>query len=104
VRFQTTKAQNIDIRKVIPLPVLNHKQSMLIKNTTHGNLSSLLLGFFKIFTHEKDNVAIGNIISGNNTVERDNESRSLKHLEDTANAARETEGYGQYEWINKSDE
>ncbi|MCZ6805198.1 MAG: hypothetical protein O7D86_15070 [Proteobacteria bacterium] len=35
---------------------------------------------------------------------KDNDSRSLQYLENCANAARETEACGQYEWINTSDE
>ena len=35
---------------------------------------------------------------------KDNETQSIQALEKCANAARETEACGQYEWINKSDE
>jgi hypothetical protein len=104
MRFQTTKARHIDVWQNLPFSEPGRKSFVLIKNSTHGNLNTLFQGLFKIFAHDKNNIANNEEIQIKNIPEtRKIETRSLKHLEDCANAARETEGSCQHEWINKSD-
>jgi len=110
-KFQLTKAHYSDVKQTLPVTILDvdyHKQSNPIESRSHGHLSRLLQGLFRVFAGKEKNM----ITSANNESAvimniskiKDNEIQSLQDLEKCANAARETEAGGQYEWLNTSDE
>jgi hypothetical protein len=102
MKFQTIKT---DIRHNLPFSMLDREYPILIKNLAYENLSNL---FHNLFIHpEKSNLdnKLLSIKITHDMLETDkNEIDSLQRLENCANAARQTEACGQYEWVNKSDE
>ncbi len=98
MRFQTTKARHIEVWQNLPFSMLNRKEAISLNNSSCGNLSTFFHGLFKIFSHEKNNhTENGKAAIENMSVSNIDETSSLRHLENCANAARKTEGYGQYE-------
>jgi hypothetical protein len=102
MKFDMTKAHTINVRHGLPFSMFGRKRPFLIKDSSHGNLNSLLHGLFKIFSHREKNSPIDNEkteseFSNNVTEKKENELHSLQQLENCANAARKTEAYGQYE-------
>jgi len=109
MRFQTIKAHAIEARHSLAFSVFPDKQLSLNETSAQGSLRTLLRRVFKILTHEEKNnpdKTESSFISAVEDVQeiKAYETRSLQHLEDCANATRETEAYSQYEWINKTDE
>jgi len=103
MNFQTTKGQFTEIRHKLAISMLDHKTPVLIEN-----LTGLLQRIF-VFSNNKeknnpDNKTSSTKFVGESAKKQKNEIRSLQHLENCANAARQTEACGQYEWVNKSDE
>jgi hypothetical protein len=78
------------------------------RSRSHGHLSKLLQSLRGVFINEKtnlDNSANNDINVANAKTEiKDDETQTLRDLEICANAARETEACGQYEWVKSSDE
>jgi hypothetical protein len=110
-KLQMAKADQIDVEHNLPVSILDvdyRKHSTPIESRSHGHLSNILQRLFRIFTSE--NKIISNSANNGNTVDRkiseirNDETQSLQDLEVCANAARETEACGQYEWINTCDE
>ena len=71
-----------------------------------GSLNMLTHGLFKILTHDKKQTVIDEkkMAANDSNSTRNEEIRSLQHLENCANAARGTEAYDQFEWLNDPDE
>ena len=94
MRLQTIRAQTIDIGQNLSFVGQASNQK-----TSSGKLSTLTQKLFKILTPETDNdLTYCKKESVNDTLEKsEDERRSLEHLENCANAARETEAYGQFE-------
>ena len=95
MKFQMTKGHTIGLRRNLPVSM----QSVLIKNQSSETLRTLFQGLLKIFFKKEKNNSINNEKSFSNDIliVKENETQSLQQLEDCANAARKTEGYGQYE-------
>lgn len=90
MRFQTKTAQVNDFRL----------------NRYSESLNMLTHGLFKILTHDKKQTVIDEKkMAANDSISSKNEEmRSLQHLENCANATRGTEAYDQFEWLNNPDE
>lgn len=110
-KLQMTKAERIDERHNLPVSVLENdysKYNRSHESRSHGHLSNMLQRLFSVFNSNEKNTS--NTIDSKNKVTQDNleikddETQSLLDLEVCANAARETEACGQYEWIKSSDE
>ncbi len=98
MRFQMTKARHIEVWQNLPFSMHNHKEAISLKIPSYGNISTLFHGLFKIFAHEKNNNTENEEAVIENAPDSNiDETSSLRHLENCANAARKTEGYGQYE-------
>jgi hypothetical protein len=106
MRLQMPKTQMIETKNSQSFSMFTRKKSIFIKNPFYGNMGILMQRFFGIFTNEAINDRPNHektaIESFDNA--RVDETNSLQHLENCANAARETEACGQYEWIDKSNE
>jgi len=97
MKFETTKTQTIDTRAGIPSPITLYHQNASEETFSQNNLSAFLQKMFKILTHEMKNSAINtenDVINPDNGQEKET---SLEHLENCANAARQTEAFDQYE-------
>jgi hypothetical protein len=104
-RAQILRKDQFDVTHIVPVSAL------YVESHSEGHLSKLMHDIFSIFSSgdEKDNQVPTNneTMIFQHDLESDievNEKQSLNDLEICANAARETEAYGQYEWINTSDE
>ena len=103
-RTQIVGKDHIDIAQMAPV------SSHYAESQSQGHFSKLMHDIYSIFTGEAKNSDVTtkneNMITQHNLEIdiKENEKQSLNDLEICANAARETEAYGQYEWINTSDE
>ncbi len=93
MRFQTTKTETIEARHNLPFSTLARRAPYLIKHTPHKNLKTLFQSLFKILPHKEKMFEPDKYPLAIN----EEETRSLQHLEDCANAARQTEAYSQDE-------
>ena len=108
-KLQLTKAYYSDVKHSMPVSILDvdyRKHATPIESRSHGHLSKLLQGLIRVFaSDEKNMIASANNAAVRNSSEiKNDETQSLLDLENCANAAREAEACGQYEWINTSDE
>lgn len=97
MKFQTIKAQTIHISSSMPAPMIVDQQTSSGKTLSQNNLSALLQKMFKILTHKDRNSAISTENKMIRPISSKDKERSLEHLENCANAARQTEAYDQYE-------
>jgi len=99
MKFQMTKEHTIDLRHDLPVSMLDHKPSILNRNSPSVSLRTSFHRLFKIFSNKEQHSLINEGKSSTNdiSIAKENESHSLQQLEDCANAARESEGYDQYE-------
>jgi len=101
MRYPATKVQRLDARYGLPFTTLARKSSFFARDISYRNLNALVQGWFNILTHEENNdVNIDGTSLAHNIPDSD-ESNSLQHLEDCANATRGTEAYSQDEWIEE---
>lgn len=120
-KYHMTKAHYINSKHDLPASILDtdyRTHNTSIESRSYGQLSKLLRGIFRIFSSEDAYMDVGGRTAsgtsrrGNNENSdvknsaeiKDNETQSLLDLENCANAARETEACGQYDWIKSSDE
>jgi len=110
-KFQMTRANQIDTRHSLPVSALEidySRQSTSVESQSHEHLSNMLHRLFRVLTRNENrinnNINNENIAIQNNSEIKNDDTQSLLDLEVCANAARETEACGQYEWINTSDE
>ncbi len=97
MKFQITRAQTIDTRHSMPSPMIVDMQTSRGKSLSQNNLRALLHKMFKILTHEERNSAIRTENKSRSPISAKKKESSIEHLENCANAARQTEAYDQYE-------
>ncbi|MGB1800055.1 MAG: hypothetical protein ACPHLK_04410 [Gammaproteobacteria bacterium] len=68
------------------------------------SLNMLTQSLFKILTHDKKHTVTDKEAANDFDDCRNEEIRSLQHLENCANATRGTEAYDQFEWLNDPNE
>lgn len=108
-KLQMTKAGRNDARHNLPVSVLENNYSKYHRShesQSHGHLSNMLQKLFRAFKGNDINTpsTINSNATQNSTDINNENTQSLMDLEVCANAARETEACGQYEWIKSSDE
>lgn len=102
----TKKTHDIGFKTGLSISVPDFEYTNIVKNQSHSNSAGFLQMLFSMFANDEKNTIINNESKTvkNTTSVKDDETQSLLDLENCANAARESEGGGQYEWINSSDE